>query len=74
MCDRFADHKGYITQGIKSQITGEHFSKKGHRVSDLQIVLLEHVFPLNDPFIRKHREHLMISKYDATRFGENKKF
>ena len=70
LCDRFQEHRGYVTQRVLSQPTGEHFNSKGHSIADLTVQGIEHI-KSSDPFIRKTREAFWIQKYDATRFGSN---
>ena len=38
---RLADHRGYVTNGVTSQATGEHFNLPGHSLADLTVTILE---------------------------------
>ena len=51
--------------------TGEHFNKKGHKVSDMQVTILEKIFSI-DPAIRKEREKFFINKMNSKYKGLNK--
>lgn len=71
VCDRFKEHKGYVTQKRLDQPTGKHFNGPGHDVSHLTIVPIERVIPTGDAITRKTREQLWISRYDAVTHGQN---
>ena len=71
LCDRFQEHRGYVTQKVLTQPTGEHFNSSGHSVADLTIHAIEHVKPSSDPYVRKTREAFWIRKYNATKFWNN---
>ena len=70
-CDRFTDHRGYVTQGRHEMPAGEHFSKKNHTTMDMNFLPLERVLPQGDDILRKTRETVWIRNYDATTFGKN---
>ena len=55
--DRISDHIGYIKNRKIETPTGEHFSQKGHSLSDLQVIILENITS-QDPLYRKERERL----------------
>ena len=74
VCDRFAQHKGYITQKKLDQPTGRHFNAPGHEFSDLVITPIERVLPLGDPFVRKIREKMWITRYDSVSKGQNTQY
>lgn len=68
VCDRFREHKGYITQGKIDRPTGKHFNSTGHEARHLCITPIEHVQPGNN---RKARENAWIAKYDSINKGQN---
>lgn len=70
-CDRFADHRGYVTQGKINQPAGEHFTKKGHTTMDMLYLPIERVLPRGDTALRESREKIWISRYDSTTYGKN---
>jgi len=39
--ERLSEHKGYVVNNMMSKATGEHFYKKGHKVSDMQVTIIE---------------------------------
>ena len=49
-CDRFSEHRGYVSQKKFDQVCGEHFNKAGHSQSDMLPIILEQVTPKNDDF------------------------
>ena len=51
--------------------TGDHFNKKGHSLSDLEVIILEQV-PSQDPLYRKERERYLIRKFNSFYNGMNK--
>ena len=71
-CDRFSEHRGYVSQKDVTKPTGEHFNKQGHSSNDMIPTIIEQVFPLNN-HLRLRREQLWINKYEAVEFGGNKK-
>ena len=71
-CDRFSDHRGYVSQRKLDQVCGEHFNKPGHSQLDMLPVILEEVTPKNDDFLRLRREELWIRRYQSIEFGANK--
>ena len=71
-CDRFSDHRGYVSQKKYDQVCGEHFNKPGHSQLDMLPVILEEVTPKNDDFLRLRREELWIRRYQSIEFGANK--
>ena len=73
-CDRFTEHKGYVSEKKFDQVCGEHFNKHGHTIADMLPVILEQVTPQNDEFLRLRREKLWIKNYEAIEFGANKQF
>ena len=73
-CDRFTEHKGYVSEKKFDQVCGEHFNKHGHTLADMLPVILEQVTPQNDEFLRLRREKLWIKNYEAIEFGAKKQF
>ena len=69
--ERFSEHKGYAINQKTSKTTGEHFSQKGHKVSDMRVTVLEKVFS-SDPAVRKERERYFIVKMNTKHKGLNK--
>ena len=69
-CDRFSEHRGYVSQKKFDQVRGEHFNKTGHSQLDMLLVILEEVTPKNDDFLR--REEIWIRNYQSIEFGTNK--
>ena len=67
---RFSEHLGYIKSEKCSEPSGEHFNLPGHKLSDIEGMVLEQVFSDN-PYILRAREALMIQKFDAFKFGLN---
>ena len=70
-CDRLQDHRGCITQKKLDHPIGEHFNRKGHKVTDLLPIAFERVLPKGDTLLRKRREKFWINQYDAVTFGAN---
>ena len=70
-CDRLQDHRGYITQKKLDHPIGNHFNRKGHKVTDLLPIPFERVLPKGDSLLRKRREKFWINQYDAVTFGAN---
>ena len=56
---------------MKNKATGEHYNKKGHKVSDMKITIIEKIFSL-DPAVRKEREKFYINKFNTKYKGLNK--
>ena len=62
---------GYVVNSMMKKATGEHFNKKGHKVSDIKISILEKMFS-TDPAIRKEREKFFNNKMNTKYKGSNK--
>ena len=71
--DRFAEHRGYVTNKKLDQPTGEHFNSKGHSISDMDPIIIEQVLPKENVHLRKRREKYWINKYQAADNGANKR-
>ena len=69
--ERFSEHKTYVNTNNKSKSTGIHFNEKGHRVSDMEISIIEKVFN-KDPRYRKQREKFYIQKFNTRYRGLNR--
>ena len=67
---RLADHRGYVTNEKVNYITGAHFNKPGHSLSNLKITILEKVKKV-DPLYRKERERYLINKFNTFHRGMN---
>ena len=68
---RFSEHLGYIKSDKYSEPSGEHFSLPGHKLSDIEGMVLEHVRS-KDPYILRAREELLIQQFDSYKLGLNK--
>ena len=67
----FQDHKGYVQNRKTNHPTGEHFTSKGHQLSDMVITILEQISS-TDPLYRKERERYLIRKFNSYNNGLNK--
>ena len=70
--DRISDHKGYITKSHTNKATGEHFNLPGHKVSDMEVTIIEKIYN-EDPNYRKQREQMWIEKFHTKYKGLNRK-
>ena len=70
--DRFADHRGYVNNQNLTKATGLHFNQKGHKISDMEITILEKIYNKNDQF-RKQREKMWINRFNTKYKGMNRK-
>ena len=68
--DRFANHRGYVTNKDFSQATGRHFNSRGHSISDMTVVIVEKVYS-EDEILRKERESHFIRKFNSKFKGLN---
>ena len=68
---RLAEHRGYINNKDETKATGKHFNLPGHRLSDLNVTILEKV-KTNDDLYRKEREHYFIRKFNTFYGGLNR--
>ena len=69
--ERFLEHKGYVSKNMLTKATGAHFNEKGHKISDMQITVIEKLFN-SDPQFRKQREKMYISKFNTKYKGINR--
>ena len=70
-CDRFTQHRGYVTRKELDKPAGAHFNLKGHDVTDMIPLPFERILPRGDTLLRKRREKLWINRYDSVDFGAN---
>ena len=68
---RLADHRGYVTNNVTSQATGEHFNLPGHSLADLRVTVIEQTARRSNEY-RKEREHYHIQKFNTFHRGINK--
>ena len=68
---RLAEHRGYVTNGVTSQATGEHFNMPGHSLADLSVTIIEQTYRKNSEY-RKERESYFIRRFDTFYNGINK--
>ena len=68
--DRFANHRGYVTNRDFSQPTGRHFNSRGHSISDMSVVIVEKVFR-EDRIFREERESDFIRLFNSRAKGLN---
>ena len=54
-----------------NKTTGEHFSTRGHKVSDMRVTIIEKIFS-QDTAIRKEREKFYIMKLNTKYKGLNR--
>ena len=73
-CDRFTDHRGYVTRKETDKAIGEHFNLPHHKCSDMVPSVIEQVQPSSNNFLRTRREKYWINKYQALDFGANRRF
>ena len=71
-CDRFSEHKSYVSSKKLEQACGSHFNQQGHKIEDMLPVIIEKVLPNNDDFLRLKREKFWINRYQSVEFGANK--
>ena len=69
--ERFLEHKGYVSNNILSKATGAHFNQKGHKISDMEISVVENFFN-NDAQFRKQREKMFINRFNSKYKGMNR--
>ena len=69
---RFLDHLGYARREELNKSTGDHFNLPGHKMSDMQISVLEQVKEAN-PYYRECRESFHIEQFNLKFKGINRK-
>ena len=67
---RIADHRGYVNNFKVNYITGAHFNKPGHSLSNLKVTILERSRK-NENIYRKERERYFINKFNTLHKGMN---
>ena len=72
LCQRFAQHRGYIRNGKVDKATGEHFNLAGPSLADMRVTVIEQV-QSDDPMMRKTRESHFIDKLNSKHKGMNRK-
>ena len=60
-CDRFSEHRGYVSQKKFDQVCGEHFNKPGHSQLDMLPVILEEVTSKNDNLLNLNDAGFLVS-------------
>ena len=70
--DRFAEHRGYVTNRHIHKATGYHFNLPGHRISDMEVTILEKIIN-KDTQYRKTRERMWIERFNTKYKGLNRK-
>ena len=70
--NRFSEHLGYVKSDKISEPSGDHFNLPGHKLSDIEGMVLEKVRNRN-PYILRAREELLITFFDSFNCGLNKK-
>ena len=70
--DRFSEHKGYVANHRLHKATGHHFNPPGHKISDMEVSIVEKIFNTDAQF-RKTREKLMIRNFNTKYKGMNRK-
>ena len=63
---RMSEHRDYPKRDIDTEPSGQHFTKRGHNVSDMKGLVLEEVRS-KDPFVLRARESILIKKFDTFR-------
>ena len=58
---RFSEHKGYVMNSHLNKVTGEHFNLKGHKVSDMRVIIVEKVLVKT---LSQKRKRVPLSKAD----------
>ena len=66
-----SEHEGYAVNRKTNKTTGEHYSQKGHQISDMRVTILEKIFS-SGPAIRKEREKYFIGRMNTKHKGLNK--
>ena len=69
--DRFSDHLGYVRNTHLTKATGFHFNQPGHKISDMQITIIEKLHNFDSQF-RKKREEMYINDFNTYYKGMNR--
>ena len=68
---RMSEHRDYPKRDIDTEPSGQHFTKRGHNVSDMRGLVLEEV-KSKDPFVLRAQESILIKKkFNTYRHGLN---
>ena len=67
---RMSEHRDYPKRDVTTEPSGNHFTQRGHDVSDLKGLVLEQV-KSKDPYVLRARENMLIKKFDTYRKGLN---
>ena len=67
---RMSEHRDYPKRDVTTEPSGNHFTQRGHSVSDLKGLVLEQV-KSKDPYVLRARENMLIKKFDTYRKGLN---
>ena len=67
----YSEHQQYVRSQTLTQPSGENFNIKGHNITHIQGLAIEHV-KSSDPFVLRAREWRLIQKMDIFRNGLNK--
>ena len=68
---RMAQHRGDVTNSRLHKAIGEHFNRKGHKLSDFECSILEKVHD-KDPMVLAVKEQYWIRRYNVKHKGINK--
>ena len=69
--ERFLEHKGYVSNNMLNKATGAHFNQKGHRITDMEISVVEKIFN-DDTQLRKQREKNLNNGFNLKNKGKNR--
>ena len=69
---RFSEHRGYVANKKLDKATGQHFNQPGHKISDMEITIIEKIFNTNSQY-RKVREDMFIQEFNTKYRGLNRK-
>ena len=70
LAKRFGEHRGYVNNNKTNEPTGLHFNLPGHRLSDMEVSVLEKVFS-KDKLTRETRESFYIREFQTEINGMN---
>ena len=65
------EHRDYPKRDVLTEPSGDHFTQRGHTVSDLKGQVIEKVWN-KDPHILRARESMLKRKFETYRHGLNK--
>ena len=67
---RMFDYRDCPKRDVTTEPSGNHFTQRGHNVSELKGLLLERM-KIKDPFVLRAIENMLIKKSDTYRHGFN---